>query len=82
MAFIPIAVLVVWLGFSLLGFWKLSDPRRQVMFSGLLIVIALVITVGLFRSASTGAAVFGIGVIAALVRIRHAWHHLTAGCSR
>ncbi|GCB51534.1 hypothetical protein [Streptomyces sp. NL15-2K] len=76
MVLISIVFLVVWVVFSLLGFWKLSDPKRQVVFSGTLLVIAAGITLGVLRNVPLGAAVFGIGVIAALVRISRAWRHL------
>ncbi|MFF7451311.1 MULTISPECIES: hypothetical protein [unclassified Streptomyces] len=76
MVLISIAFLVVWVVFSLLGFWKLGDPRRQIVFSGTLLVIAAGVTLGVLRSVPLGAAVFGIGVIAALVRLSRAWRHL------
>ncbi|MDT7840172.1 hypothetical protein [Streptomyces justiciae] len=76
MVLIPIAFLAVWVVFSLLGFWKLGNPKRQVLFSGTLLVIAAGITLGVLRNVPLGAAVFGIGAIAALVRMSRAWRHL------
>ncbi|WP_424920075.1 hypothetical protein [Streptomyces sp. wa1064] len=76
MVFIAIFYVSVWLVFSLLGFWKLTDPRRQILLSGSLIAVAVGVTFGVLRSASLGAFVFGIGVIAALVRLGRAWGQL------
>ncbi|MFE2039173.1 hypothetical protein ACFXBB_39345 [Streptomyces scopuliridis] len=76
MIFIAIAYVTAWFVFSLLGFWKLTDPRRQMLFSGSLIAVAVGVTFGVLHSASLGAFVFGIGVIAALARLTRAWGRL------
>ncbi|MFJ6650511.1 hypothetical protein ACIQPS_33195 [Streptomyces sp. NPDC091290] len=78
MILIPIAFFTVWVAFSLLGFWRLRDPRHQVVVSGLLIAVAAGATFGVLRNALLGAAVFGIGVIAALVRMSRACQRLSA----
>ncbi|MEW1685868.1 hypothetical protein [Streptomyces sp. NPDC093594] len=82
MILIPIAFFTVWVVFSLLGFWQLRDPRHQVVFSGFLIATAAGVTFGVLRNALLGAAVFGIGVIAALVRMSRACHRLPANGGR
>ncbi|MFE4373222.1 hypothetical protein ACFRMN_34295 [Streptomyces sp. NPDC056835] len=76
MVLIAIAYVAAWFVFSLLGFWKLTDPRRQMLLSGSLIAVAVGVTFGVLRSAGLGAFVFGIGVIATLVRLRRAWGRL------
>ncbi|KQZ17707.1 MULTISPECIES: hypothetical protein [Streptomyces] len=76
MIIIGIVYLAAWLGFSLLGFLKLSDPKRQILYSGFLVTGALVLTFGLLRSAALGIFVFGIGAVAALVRLTRAWNRL------
>ncbi|WP_228988826.1 hypothetical protein [Streptomyces sp. DH8] len=76
MPLLAIAYMIAWLVFSLLGFWKLTDPRHQILFSGSLTAVAFGVTFGVLRSAGLGAFVFGIGVIAALVRLRRAWGQL------
>ncbi|MFF8556418.1 hypothetical protein ACF058_26755 [Streptomyces sp. NPDC015501] len=73
MPLLAIAYMTAWLVFSLLGFWKLADPRRQMLLSGSLVVVAVGVTFGMLRNAGLGVFVFGIGVIAALVRLRRAW---------
>ncbi|WP_405456148.1 hypothetical protein OG786_04430 [Streptomyces sp. NBC_00101] len=71
-----IAYVTAWLVFSLLGFWKVADPRRQVLLSGSLIVVAVGVTFVVLRSAGLGAFVFGIGVVGALLRLGRAWGRL------
>ncbi|WP_328436249.1 hypothetical protein OHA71_49195 [Streptomyces sp. NBC_00444] len=76
MATIGIIYLTTWFVFSLLGFLKIGDPKRQVLYSGSLVAAALVLTFVLLRSAELGAFVFGIGALAALVRLTRAWNRL------
>ncbi|KAB1143431.1 hypothetical protein F7R91_24910 [Streptomyces luteolifulvus] len=76
MIFVAVGYLTAWLVFTLLGFWKFKDPKRQVVISGSLIAIAVALTFGLLRSASLGAVMFGIGVIATLVRLTRGWSRL------
>ncbi|MFJ4770374.1 hypothetical protein ACIP88_14810 [Streptomyces uncialis] len=73
MALVAIAYLVVWIVFNLLGFVKFRDPKRQMLYSGALIAVAVGLTAGVLRSAETGFWFFGIGVLAALIRLRRAW---------
>lgn len=76
MALVALAYLVVWIVFNLLGFVKFGDPKRQMLYSGALIAVAVGLTAGVLRSAETGLWYFGIGVLAALIRIRHAERRL------
>ncbi|MCX5400334.1 hypothetical protein [Streptomyces sp. NBC_00102] len=71
-----IAYVTAWLAFSLLGFWKLTDPRHQMLLSGSLVAVAAGVTFGVLRSAGLGVFVFGIGVIGALLRLGRAWGRL------
>ncbi|MER6016345.1 hypothetical protein [Streptomyces bluensis] len=82
MIFIGVGYLAAWLVISLLGFLKFSDPRRQVLFSGSLIAVAVGFTFGVLRSVELGGFVFGIGVIAALVRFVYAWRRLPVTSAR
>ncbi|MFI2210004.1 hypothetical protein [Streptomyces sp. NPDC020141] len=78
MAFVAIAYLVVWIAFNLLGFVKFGGPTRQLAYSGAVIAVAIGVTAGVLRSVETGGWFFGIGVLAALVRMRWAWHRSRA----